>query len=127
MQVDGVHLTAVRDNGKRMVKNAGTWVRYETVMCTITVPALQPGGQPEEFQISAKIDGKVLQVNAQLESNPKLLVERPYDDGFLFIACLSEQSRTSLLRDSMSAELFCQRRDVHLNDLKGGFVTRIME
>lgn len=122
MQVNGQGLSSIKANGKKMSKREGLWTKRDTAICIITAAAAQADGQPQTFKCPAVIEGKVLQVNARLETNPELLVDRPYDDGWLLVSCLFPEQRKKVLDEWHSAESFCLSRSLGLDDVRGGYV-----
>eukprot|EP00892_Ulva_mutabilis_P012736 jgi/Ulvmu1/9835/UM056_0076.1 len=121
-KVKGQDLSAVKANGKKMSKRDGIWAKQDTVVCCVTATPQNEQGPVSTFECLAGIEGKVLQVNANLQTDPTLLIRRPYDDGHLLIACLFPEQRKHLLETWLSAEAFCAVRSVQIDDVKGGMV-----
>lgn len=122
--IKGKDLETIKTNGKRMSKRDGVWTTSDTVICSVTVPAAETGTNLTELEFLAGVEGKVLQVNTSLQTDPKLLLDRPYDDGYLFVACVFPQQRNKIMNHGLSAEAFCKARSLNLDDIRGGYVDR---
>lgn len=126
MQVKGTDLESIKTNGKKMSKRDGVWTTKDTVVCSVTSQAAEKDTEtpPTEMQCRAAIAGKVLQVNTRLQTDPNLLFDRPYDDGYLFMACVFPGERSKIMNDSLSAEAFCKARSVSMDDIRGGYIAQ---
>ena len=107
-----------------MSKRDGTWVNHDTVICSITVGCDQGQDNPAIFECLAGVEGKLLQVNSKLQEHPQLLLQRPHDDGHLFIACLCPRQRKHLLETWLTLDSYCAARTVSVDAMKGGFVAQ---
>ena len=55
--------------------------------------------------VYAPVSGKIIDVNSELESNPELINESPYEDGWI---CVIEMSAPDEVEDLMSAEEYAE-------------------
>lgn len=123
MQINGQGLSSIKANGKKMSKRDGVWTKKDTIICTITAAGADDR-QPVAFECPAVIEGKVLQVNTNLQTHPGPFIDRPYDDGYLLVSCLFPEQRKKMLEQWPSAEEFCLTRSLHQDDVRGGYVVR---
>lgn len=114
MQFDGKALEEVRDNGGKMQKKTGVWVKSDTTICTIGAS----GSDDAAVECMACLKGKFLAANKALCGDSSIILRRPHDEGFLCILCLYAEDREKGLKQMLTREQYCELRGVALEVLQ---------
>jgi glycine cleavage system H lipoate-binding protein len=113
LQVDGKALKDVQDNGGKMKKNSGLWVKADTTICELKVPGLDG-----DVVCKAGVKGKFLAANKALCQDTSILTKRPHDEGFLCILCLYSVDRDKALKQLLTREQYCSLRGIAVEALR---------
>lgn len=114
VKVNGRVLDEVRDNGGKMQKKTGLWVKSDTTICTLRTEGSDEGA----VECKAGIRGKFLAANKALCLDSSILLTRPHDEGFLCILCLFSDDRQKALKQLLTREQYCKLRGVSLETLR---------
>lgn len=98
----------VRDNGGKMSKKTGVWVKSDTTVCTVQAQ----GSEDDAVVFQAGVKGKFLAANKSLCQDSSIIWKRPHAEGFLCILCMFSEDREKALKQLLTRDQYCELRGV---------------